>query len=119
MNERDRRELSRIITRHCRLTVAQVTDMLTTQVSTRTVQQEIHQLGKQSRIAPKKPYLRPQDFQRQLAFAHEHQHWRITDWARVIWTDELLFELGKKSYWVRVWRTASEKFDLENLAVNH
>ncbi|MBW0528884.1 hypothetical protein O181_068599 [Austropuccinia psidii MF-1] len=59
MNERDRWELSRIITRHHRLTVAQVTDTLTTQLSTITVQQEIHQIGKQSRIAPKKPYLRP------------------------------------------------------------
>ncbi|MBW0564271.1 hypothetical protein O181_103986 [Austropuccinia psidii MF-1] len=38
MNECDCRELSRVITRHCRLTVAQVTNMLTTQVSTRTVQ---------------------------------------------------------------------------------
>ncbi|MBW0591611.1 hypothetical protein O181_131326 [Austropuccinia psidii MF-1] len=119
MNERDHRELSRIITCHRRLTVAQVTNMLTTQVSTRTIQQEIHQLGKKSRITPKKPYLRTQDFQRQLVFAHEHQHCRITDWARAIWTKELLFELGKKSYWVRVWRTASEKFNLENLAVNH
>ncbi|MBW0574947.1 hypothetical protein O181_114662 [Austropuccinia psidii MF-1] len=72
MNKRDLRELSRIITRHRRLTVAQVTNTLTTQVSTRTIQQEIHQLGKQSRIAPKKPYLRPQDFQRRLAFAYEH-----------------------------------------------
>ncbi|MBW0549197.1 hypothetical protein O181_088912 [Austropuccinia psidii MF-1] len=119
MNERDFRELSRIITCHCCLTFAQVTNTLTTQVSTRTVQQEIHQLGKQSRISPKKPYLRPQDFQRQLAFTHEHRHWRITDWARVIWTNKLSFELGKKSYWVCVWRTASKKFNLENLAVNH
>ncbi|MBW0469348.1 hypothetical protein O181_009063 [Austropuccinia psidii MF-1] len=55
MNECDCRELSRIITHHRCLTVAQVTNMLTTQFSTRTVQQEIHQLGKQSRIAPKKP----------------------------------------------------------------
>ncbi|MBW0486510.1 hypothetical protein O181_026225 [Austropuccinia psidii MF-1] len=63
MNECDCRELSRIITCHCHLTVSQVTNTLTAQVSTRTVQQEIHQLGKQSRITPKKPYLRLQDFQ--------------------------------------------------------
>ncbi|MBW0504412.1 hypothetical protein O181_044127 [Austropuccinia psidii MF-1] len=66
------------------LTVAQVTNMLTTQVSTRTIQQEIHKLGKQSRISPKKPYLRLKDFQQKLVFAHEHQHWRITDWAQAI-----------------------------------
>ncbi|MBW0576798.1 hypothetical protein O181_116513 [Austropuccinia psidii MF-1] len=48
---------------------------------------KIHELGKQSRIAPKKPYLLPQDFQQCLAFAQAHRHWTINDWAQVIWTD--------------------------------
>ncbi|MBW0583134.1 hypothetical protein O181_122849 [Austropuccinia psidii MF-1] len=119
MNAQDRRELNHIITRGCRLTVAQVTDLLTHQVFTWTIQHEIHELGKQSRIAPKKPYLRPQDFQQCLAFAQAHRHWKINDWDQVIWTDESAFELGKKVDWVRVWRTPEEKWKLENLAVNH
>ncbi|MBW0465033.1 hypothetical protein O181_004748 [Austropuccinia psidii MF-1] len=53
----DQHQLSQIIT-HCRrLTVAQVTNLMTEIVSTRTIQQEIHKLGKASRIAPRKPYL--------------------------------------------------------------
>ncbi|MBW0568886.1 hypothetical protein O181_108601 [Austropuccinia psidii MF-1] len=48
-----------------------------------------------------------------------HRHWTINEWAKVIWTDELAFELGKRVDQVRVWRTANKKWLLENLAVNH
>ncbi|MBW0515096.1 hypothetical protein O181_054811 [Austropuccinia psidii MF-1] len=91
---------------------------MTSPVSNCTIQREIHKLGKYSRIAPKKPYLRPQDFQRRLAFAQAHRHWTINEWAKVIWTDESAFELGKKVDQIRVWRTANEKWLLENIAVN-
>ncbi|MBW0590308.1 hypothetical protein O181_130023 [Austropuccinia psidii MF-1] len=46
-------------------------------------------------------------------------HWTINDWAWVFWTDELAFELGKKVNHVRAWRIPQEKWNLENLAVNH
>ncbi|MBW0519451.1 hypothetical protein O181_059166 [Austropuccinia psidii MF-1] len=75
--------------------MAQVTNLMTKVVSTQTIQREIHKLCKHSRIAPKKPYLRPQDFQWRLAFAQAHRHWTINDWAKVIWTDKSAFELGK------------------------
>ncbi|MBW0578286.1 hypothetical protein O181_118001, partial [Austropuccinia psidii MF-1] len=88
LNEHDRRQLSWIITRCRRLTVAQ------------------------------KPCLRPQDFQCWLAFAQAHRHWTINEWAKVIWTDKSAFELGKRVDQVRVWRTASEKWLLENVAHN-
>ncbi|MBW0464450.1 hypothetical protein O181_004165 [Austropuccinia psidii MF-1] len=54
---------------------------------------KIHRLGKQSHIAPKKPNLRPQDFQQRLAFAHAHRHWTINNWA---WVSRHL-TLGKRS----------------------
>ncbi|MBW0516262.1 hypothetical protein O181_055977 [Austropuccinia psidii MF-1] len=92
MTEQDRQELSRIITCGRRLTVAQVTNLMTHMVSTQTIQQEIHKLSKHSRIAPRKPYLQPQDFQWRLAFAQAHHHWTINEWARVIWTNESAFE---------------------------
>ncbi|MBW0533192.1 hypothetical protein O181_072907 [Austropuccinia psidii MF-1] len=93
----DRRQLSQIIT-HCHhLTVAQATNLMTEKVATRTIQQEIHKLGKASRIAPRKPYLQPQDFQAQVLFAQAHVHWGIDDWAKVLWTSKSAFELGKKA----------------------
>ncbi|MBW0486513.1 hypothetical protein O181_026228 [Austropuccinia psidii MF-1] len=114
LTDRDRQELSQIITQECRLTLAQVTNLMTKVLSTQTIQCKIHKLGNHSCIAPKKPYLRPQDFQRHLGFAQAHCHW-----AKVIWTAQLAFKLGKQVNWVRVWRTASKKWNLENLAVNH
>ncbi|MBW0577506.1 hypothetical protein O181_117221 [Austropuccinia psidii MF-1] len=104
MTDRDRRELDHIITRGRRLMVSQVTDLITHHVSTHTIQREIHKLGKPSHIAPKKPYLWPQDFQCRLTFAQAHRHWTINNWAWVVWTDESAFELGKKVDWVlMVW----------------
>ncbi|MBW0583556.1 hypothetical protein O181_123271, partial [Austropuccinia psidii MF-1] len=74
-------------------------------VSTQTIQCEIHKLGKHSRIPPKKLYLRPQDFQRRLAFAQAHRHWTINEWAKVIWTNKSAFELGKRvDQSVMIWR---------------
>ncbi|MBW0563163.1 hypothetical protein O181_102878 [Austropuccinia psidii MF-1] len=113
----DRRQLSQIITCCHRLTVAQVTKLMTENVSTRTIQREIHKLGKASTIAPRKPYLRPQDFQARLLFAQAHVHWGINDWAKVLWTGKSAFELGKKANRVRLWCTPQEKWLLENLAV--
>ncbi|MBW0517979.1 hypothetical protein O181_057694, partial [Austropuccinia psidii MF-1] len=97
MTERDHRELSQIITHGRRLTIAQVTNLMTHTVSTQTIQQEIHK----------------------LALAQAHCHWTINEWARFIWTDESAFKLGKKVDQVQVWRTPQEKWNLENLAVNH
>ncbi|MBW0590387.1 hypothetical protein O181_130102 [Austropuccinia psidii MF-1] len=59
--------------------IGTVTDLMTHHVSTHTIQRKIHKLGKCLRIAPKKPYLRPQDFQRCLAFAQAHCHWTINN----------------------------------------
>ncbi|MBW0492044.1 hypothetical protein O181_031759 [Austropuccinia psidii MF-1] len=53
--------------------------------------------SKHSRIAPKKPYLQPQDFQQHLAFAQAHCHWTINDWAKVIWTANWHSSLENKS----------------------
>ncbi|MBW0568595.1 hypothetical protein O181_108310 [Austropuccinia psidii MF-1] len=57
LTEHDRQQLSCIITQCQRLTVAQVTSLMTSHVSNHTIQCKIHKLGKHSRIAPKKPYL--------------------------------------------------------------
>ncbi|MBW0546331.1 hypothetical protein O181_086046 [Austropuccinia psidii MF-1] len=84
----DQRQLSQIITRFRCLTVSKVTNLITESVSTRAIQQEIHKLGKASRIAPRKPYLQPQDFQAQLLFAQAQVHWGINVWEKVLWTNK-------------------------------
>ncbi|MBW0492812.1 hypothetical protein O181_032527 [Austropuccinia psidii MF-1] len=97
--------------------ISTVTNLVTHTVSTQTIQQEIHKLRKHSRISPRKPYLRPQDSQRHLAFAQAHRHWTINNWAQVIWTDESAFELGKKVNQGKVWRTPREPCCHQSLMV--
>ncbi|MBW0529774.1 hypothetical protein O181_069489 [Austropuccinia psidii MF-1] len=92
---------------------------MTLLVSNQTIQQEIHKLGKNSQISQKKPYLQPQEFQCQLAFAQAPRHWTVNKWAKVIWTDKSAFKLGKRVDQVRVWCTVSKKWLLESIAMNH
>ncbi|MBW0477406.1 hypothetical protein O181_017121 [Austropuccinia psidii MF-1] len=75
--------------------------MITAEVSIGTVCKAIHELGKHSCIAVKKPYLTENHMACRLRFARDHQHWTVNDWRAVIWTDESVFELGKKSMQTR------------------
>ncbi|MBW0494642.1 hypothetical protein O181_034357 [Austropuccinia psidii MF-1] len=84
-----------------------------------TISKAIHDLGKWSCIAHKKPYLRQLDFDQRLTFAQQFGHWNLESWAHIIWTDELSFKLGKKADQVRVWQTPQAKYLLQNLQVNH
>ncbi|MBW0463510.1 hypothetical protein O181_003225 [Austropuccinia psidii MF-1] len=119
LGERDMRQLSRVLHQHRRANLDSIRNLITVDVSASTLRKAIHSLGKKSCIAVKKPYLSERHMQRRLAFAQEHAHWTVDDWRRVIWTDESLFELGKRSTQVQVWRTPQEKYDLESLTVNH
>ncbi|MBW0578639.1 hypothetical protein O181_118354 [Austropuccinia psidii MF-1] len=119
LNDADRQNLDTFITHNRRANLNEISRSIPNNDSNRTISKAIHDLGKQSCIAPKKPYLRQLDFNRRLTFAQEFGHWTIQQWARIIWTNESSFELGKKSDQVRVWRMPQEKYMLENLQVNH
>ncbi|MBW0478425.1 hypothetical protein O181_018140 [Austropuccinia psidii MF-1] len=93
--------------------------MIAADVSINNLYKAIHELGKQSCIAVKKPYLSPQHMQHRLDFARAHLHWTIADWSQVIWTDKSLFELGKPVTQRHIWRSINQKYDLELMAVNH
>ena len=67
----------------------------------------MHDLGLNSCIAVKKPFLNDNHKAERLAFAKEHTH---EDWSKVIWTDEASFEIGKLSRQVHVWRKYHERY---------
>jgi hypothetical protein len=81
-----------------------------------TLHKEIHELGVNSCIAVKKPFLSDVHKAKRLAFAKEHLHWTIDDWNNVIWTDESFFEVGKQSRQIRVWRKVYERYNWDCLA---
>ena len=48
-------------------------------------------------------------------WAKAHRDWTVSDWSKVLWTDESAFQLfpGGEQY---VWRKKGEEFKEENLA---
>ncbi|MBW0504996.1 hypothetical protein O181_044711 [Austropuccinia psidii MF-1] len=97
LNKKDCQGLDRFISENRRANLCEIKEAIGKEVSPCTISKAIHDLGKRSCIAPKKPYLRALDFKRRLAFANQFGHWTIQQWARIIWTDKSSFELGKKS----------------------
>ncbi|MBW0562466.1 hypothetical protein O181_102181 [Austropuccinia psidii MF-1] len=89
-------QLARVVQQNQSKKLAEIKKHITIDVSINNLRITIHKdLGKQSCIAVKKPYLSPVHMERQLNFAQQHLNWTIEQWSRVIWTDESSSELGK------------------------
>ena len=85
------REMKR--NRHAPL--AEIGNILPNPIDLQTLRKEVHDLGLNSCIGVKKPFLSNNHKAERLAFAKEHSHWTLEDWSKVIWTDEASFEIGK------------------------
>jgi transposase len=111
LSQRDKRSLARTLVQDRRVPLAVVAEQLPVVVCRRTLQNAVHELGFSNRVAVKKPLLAERHIAHRLKIAREHRHWGYDEWARVMWTDEAAFELGKRSNRVTVWRKAYEKYD--------
>lgn len=114
LSERAVRDLSRELQRDRRQPIAAIAQNF--HVARNTIRSYIHRLGFGNRIAPTKPYLHAHQKAARLQFANAHKHWSIEDWKKVIWTDESVFELGKNSRQIRVWRRVHERYHSNCLA---
>ncbi|MBW0590774.1 hypothetical protein O181_130489 [Austropuccinia psidii MF-1] len=119
LNDRDKCQLLRAVNQHPCKKLANIKEMITAEVSIGTVCQSIHELGKCSCIAVKKPYLTENHMTHGLQFSRDHQHWMVNYWQAVIWTDKSVFELGKKLMQTRVWQLPNEKYNIDFMQVNH
>ncbi|MBW0477712.1 hypothetical protein O181_017427 [Austropuccinia psidii MF-1] len=91
-------QLARLVQQDQGKKLAEIKNHITIDFLINTLHIAIHKdLGKQSCIAVKKPYLSPVHMEQRVNFAWKHLNWTIEQWSRVIWTDELFFELGKRS----------------------
>ena len=79
-------------------------------VSTSTIRIALHNVGFHNRVAAKKPFLNDAHRSRRLQFAKHHQKWTCEDWKKIIWTDELTFEVGKNLRQIKVWRKSDERY---------
>ena len=107
---RDHQELKQLLETNRKTKLSDITDMMTTKISTRTARKRIRDLGYSNRVAVKKPFVNEIQAKKRLAFAREHLNWTVADWNQVIWSDESSFKIGKSSQPDLVWQTRSEKF---------
>jgi transposase len=116
LSNRDKRSLGRALLKDRRQPLAELTSILPMKVHTCTVRTSLHELGFQSRVAVKKPFLSDQHKAKRLKFAKEYKKWTVEDWKSVIWTDESSFEIGKNTRQTVVWRKVDERHRSECLA---
>ena len=62
-------------------------------VSVDTIKRRLRDAGLFGRIAAKKSHISPHTVQRRRKWCIDRNHWDLTDWKKVISTDECKFEL--------------------------
>ncbi|MBW0560190.1 hypothetical protein O181_099905 [Austropuccinia psidii MF-1] len=119
LNHRNKHQIWRVVNQHPFEKLANIKERITAEVSIGTVLKAIHELGKCSLMAVKKPYLPESHIACQLQSSRDHQHWMVNNWQVVIWTDKSVFELGKKSMQRKVWLLPNKKYNIDFMQVNH
>lgn len=85
-------------------------------VSVRTVERRLNELGFMSRRPVKKPLLTEKMKRNRLQWAKSHENWTFEDWSRVIFSDESKFNLLGQDGKQNVRRRKGERFKAECVA---
>ena len=107
LNERDRRQITRILrknpVKNAEAVRKEALSSLKLKVSRNTIARVLKDAGYAARVMKKKPLLTKKHKQKRLAWAKEHETWTIDEWKNVIWSDETAFMLvnghGKEYCW--------------------
>jgi transposase len=109
LNERDERNIVRsIMTRECSNAVQiqkslKVNDNI--EVSSSTVRRALKRNGLAARVKRKKPLLSKKHREKRLNFAKRYKNWTVSDWNKVVWSDESKFQIfgsdGRQYCWKR------------------
>ena len=112
MQDRDQRRLTRIIKRDRRAFLPQIAADFnagpSTNISVRTIQRNIIDMGFRSRRPTRVPLMTARHKALRLAW---DRHWTVEDWKHVAWSDESRFQLLRADGRVRVWRQPHESMD--------
>ena len=73
-------------------------------VSTRTVCREVHEMGFHGRAAPHKPKITVRNAKCRLEWCQARCHWTLEQWKCVLWSDESLFTIWQSDGRIWVWR---------------
>ena len=97
--------IKKFLESHRKTKLSKISELIPAIVSTRTLQKRIQDLCYNTCVAVKKAFVNDIQKKKRLEFANSHLTWTTTNWAKVIWSDESSFEIGKLSKEVHVWRT--------------
>ena len=75
-----------------------------------TARKILRKNGMQKRRAVKKPYLNDTHRKTRLQWCKDRRNWGVSQWERVLWSDEACVKVGENSEVCWVFRNASEKF---------
>ena len=124
LSERGLRHLKRDIEKEPRQTLGEITENINnglqatgSSISTQTIQRAIHNdLHMSSCHARLKPNLLERHILVRRTWAQELHNWTLQHWKKVIWTDEMTFEVGKNYRLVLVWRPPGQQYNPKYLA---
>ena len=94
------------------MTAAELKRHFDLDVSKSTICRALKATGLISAFETKKPFLNSEARTKRLKWAKEHEHWDVSRWRRVFFTDESPFALrfqGRQ----RIWRSPNEKYHPE------
>jgi hypothetical protein len=95
--------------------LGEIANLILDNVSSRTIQQQAHELGFHNQVAVEIPFVNSKQIEKRLKFASEHLSWTIDNWKKVVWSDESLFDVGKLSKQTKVWQKKGKKYNPECL----
>ncbi len=114
LSENDHCYIRLISRRNRRKTLPEITDEFNCgrkwPVSHSTIRKSLLKWGIKGCVASKKPLLRPQNILKRLAFAKKHVKWTKKQWRRVLFTEEIKFELFSTKRRIFVRRLPGERF---------
>ncbi len=84
-------------------------ELLSSPMSSTTIRSYIHKCQLKLYCAKRKPYVNSVQKRRRLLWARRHLGWTITQWKRVLWSDESVFQVFFGRNGRRVLRTKEEK----------
>ncbi len=103
LNNRDLRSLRRHCIKNRHSSISDITtwaqDYFGKPLSSTTIRSYIHKCQLKLYCAKRKPYVNSVQKRRRLLWARRHQGWTITQWKRVLWSDESVFQVFFGEEW--------------------
>ncbi len=97
LNNRDLRSLRRHCIKNRHSSISDITtwaqDYFGKSLSSTTIRSYIHKCQLKLYCAKRKPYVNSVQKRRRLLWARRHLGWTITQWKRVLWSDESVFQV--------------------------